>query len=503
MEVTRDRWLYLALHPLLVALMAGCVGYSVLHFLDRVLPTSPPDWLLLVWPLATLEGYVSQRVVERRQLGLGAPAWQIHLVELALLFALLEILFDLAGGLTLFSHGLPRVEGPAVLSFIMLVFCWLAGHDTAYDVTHLNEPPLQLASYVAPGERVAGRFFRGGGLLLLTAGLTVIDLKRAITVTQAPVTGIIVNVLLYFVLGAAMLGQTRYMRLRKNWELHGTQIHAGMARSWLRYSAILLAISALGAYLLPTAYTVGFLDTIRGSINLVLEVFAGIFALGIGGVSALLQFLHIGSSHGAHALPPPRVPPAQHHRPTPSHPLTWLRVAVFWTLLAAALVLLIRNNSARLDALGRAIRPLGWLRAVARGIWFALVGHWREGVGTARRLLQREPKSPDLPAAPAPVQRVWWPGRLAPREQVLYYYASLLRRARRMGLPERGGATPYEYETTLAPHTADSADDLAELTAAFVQARYSGRPVEAVQARAARSYWWRASGALRRRSRGQ
>ncbi|HEX6509667.1 MAG TPA: DUF4129 domain-containing protein, partial [Chloroflexota bacterium] len=89
-------------------------------------------------------------------------------------------------------------------------------------------------------------------------------------------------------------------------------------------------------------------------------------------------------------------------------------------------------------------------------------------------------------------------GSMAPREQVLYYYLSVVRRAGRQGLPRLGSQTPREFAAGLAPHLSEAAPDMEHLTDAFVEARYSRHEVAVSQVDRIRASWQRIRAALRR-----
>ena len=90
-------------------------------------------------------------------------------------------------------------------------------------------------------------------------------------------------------------------------------------------------------------------------------------------------------------------------------------------------------------------------------------------------------------------------GGAAPREQVLYYYLSLVRRAGELGVRRRPAQTPSEYEPVLASELPDVEAELAALTDAFVEARYSPRPVDPEAPSRARALWSRLRAAMRER----
>jgi hypothetical protein len=87
--------------------------------------------------------------------------------------------------------------------------------------------------------------------------------------------------------------------------------------------------------------------------------------------------------------------------------------------------------------------------------------------------------------------------RLAPRELVLYFYRSTVRRAAEQGLRRQGSQTPYEYRATLARHLPDVEQELSDLTESFVAAHYSPRTVSDEEARRVRRPWERVRERLR------
>jgi hypothetical protein len=78
---------------------------------------------------------------------------------------------------------------------------------------------------------------------------------------------------------------------------------------------------------------------------------------------------------------------------------------------------------------------------------------------------------------------------LSPRERVLYYYLSILRRAGQQGFPRRRDQTPYEYDATLGANLPEAQQEMALLTQAFVEARYGRQAIEPDHARRARTAW--------------
>ncbi len=61
---------------------------------------------------------------------------------------------------------------------------------------------------------------------------------------------------------------------------------------------------------------------------------------------------------------------------------------------------------------------------------------------------------------------------LSPREQIMYFYLSTVKRAGEQGC-RAAGETPAEYATDLKQHWPDTEMDVDDLTSAFIEARYS------------------------------
>ena len=144
----------------------------------------------------------------------------------------------------------------------------------------------------------------------------------------------------------------------------------------------------------------------------------------------------------------------------------------------------------------RAWREFTPLRRL-RQLWAAL-SHWLSGLAAAvqalpvaawlREQLRARPTLPPLGFF-----------RLVgatPREQVQYYYLSLLRRAGDYGFGRKPAQTPAEYTPTLAANLTDNTPEVQALTDAFIETRYSAHPVPAEQVQQVRSAWGRLRAAL-------
>ncbi len=78
---------------------------------------------------------------------------------------------------------------------------------------------------------------------------------------------------------------------------------------------------------------------------------------------------------------------------------------------------------------------------------------------------------------------------LSPRQQVLFYFTALVRKAEQRGIRRRKAQTPYEYAQTLEVSIPEVHTNLEPFTETYVEARYSLHPVTNRQASQAHQWW--------------
>jgi hypothetical protein len=130
-----------------------------------------------------------------------------------------------------------------------------------------------------------------------------------------------------------------------------------------------------------------------------------------------------------------------------------------------------------------------------------LANLWRRLTGLAETITERvprefswrrmRPKPPEMPF------RLFRLGALSPRERIVYYYLSILRRAGQLGFPRHRSQTPDEYGHTIVPHLEGAEKEMITLTQSFVEARYSQHAFDRLQDRQVRARWRQVKAALR------
>lgn len=517
--MTRGSWVENLFRPLVIGVMVGCVAWSLAQLALVIAPAWNPTYLVVGCVLAALEATFSFRLLQSPRM-LGANVLRFRLAELALIFLFLKLgryagmsgeavqaeIQNLPHDLTLLF------DLETIAAFALALLCWNAATQTVLDLKRIGDRPQRRPDYAPPVERLTGRFFAGGAVLLITTGLARLgDAAQLLNLRRPAEGGLIVNALIYFLLGLVMLGQTRYVELRQRWQSQNVQVADQVAGRWARYSLSLVGLAALLALVLPTEFTLGLLNWMADSLGLIGSILAYIISLiltmlllPIGWLFWLLSLL---LSIGGEQSPPPqsRLPafePPQ--RPQGGGTMSWIEIVwpfVFWAVVVGVVFYFVRSYLRDRPELQEAIRALRPLQALRRG-WTAL---WQWLRARIRRLRQtvseRLPRVLKRPSATGGVLkspvRFFRLGALSPRQRVLYYYLSILRRAGQQGYPRRHHQTPQEYQATLEPNLPQSQEDIASLTEAFIEARYSTHKIDLERDQRVRDNWKRVKAALR------
>ncbi len=94
------------------------------------------------------------------------------------------------------------------------------------------------------------------------------------------------------------------------------------------------------------------------------------------------------------------------------------------------------------------------------------------------------------------------PNRMIPRQRILFFYLSLLRRAAEAGTPRSSWETPVEFSRKLRLVIPEENEMVASLTKAFMDARYGLQEMTREDAEKTRTIWVRLTGILRKKTPG-
>lgn len=511
---------------LLVGGMMACF-LSLMGLLGQAID---PDWLGWYFgPLAfiiSLESlYVYQR---RRQLRFPEAEWfSFFTAEWGIIILGLRVLIYLKQGLSQLWIDLSRGVGGFLESFfsgefiaalVGVILVWILTNWFADLMAPLrNDATLVILEGGADTsvERHAVRqqlanlvLLIGIFMALLTAGLRS---ESFTTWARLPLMRIgVFNVMLYFVLALLLLSQTQFALLRARWGLNRFRVSRRIGASWILYTLIFLMLVGLFSLALPTSYTFGLLSLLNYLLGLVL--LAGGFVVWLLSIPIFYVSLLLSSLFGMTPLeriPPPRVitPPVE--ETTAQAMPIWLELArsiFFWgvlvSLLAFALVVFLRSRREDILRLGK-IPLFRWLKDIIllfRQSVHSAGNQLNQLAAQGMALFRRSGRgSRDAPWTFVNVRR------LTARAKVRFYYQAMLRRAGETGRARKSNQTPSEFaqlmdehirrETQTTPEhkglvaVEQAGEALRQLTAVFIQARYSPQEVSDSDAASARGAW--------------
>jgi hypothetical protein len=499
-------WLKHLFHPLAIGVMVGCIALSVVDLVHLFVPAWNGTYLVAGCVLAALEANYSYRLLRARRLW-STDALKFRAVEIALFFILLKICSYfgdrwtdvLADVKTWPRYPLNVIDPETMTAFILAVLSWWASTQTVRDMERLSEPPERSRYYVPPKESLTNRFFTGGVILLLIAGVNRIGIAELLNLRRPSVPGLILNVLVYFLVGLVMLGQTQFTRLRNQWQAQKIKIADELAGRWVRYSLIFVGLATLVAFLLPTGYTVSLLDVAGGILLLIVGIFSFLLALLLWPLGLLLS-LFGGSPYRIRRLKLPLSPLSLRTSTGTGATVGWfevLRSLLFWAVAVGMIVYVIRSYLRDHPELAAQLAALKPIQVLLR-LWAAIRRYLARLAGAVgERFPHRlwlHKASAESPTGPFRFFRL---GALSPRERILYYYLSILRRAGQQGFPRQQAQTPYEYTATLDPHLPQAQEEMDVLTQAFVEARYSPHTIAPDWAGRVHAHWEQVKAALR------
>jgi hypothetical protein len=490
-----------------LATLVACIAVSFVVLVEHLVPGWDGTPYVLLCALTAVEAYYSFRTPQEGEPGRfgGFPA---RIAELAALFAVLQLFVDGQDGQPLLDGWMPHVDARTALFFVPIFLTWAVVRDVSRTLALLREPhppgwvPRSGPQSVPPARRLAARFFAGGLLLCVGAGLTQPRIADVLQIPRAGGAGPVLNVLVYFLLGIAMLGQVHYFTLQQRWQFQQVAIGRGLRRRWLRYSLTFVALVAILAFILPTSHTTGLLDPWRQAWDQVVVLFQG-------PLTWLLRLLRRTSQPipNIHLPTPTALPHVRHPLPPLHHAGkagSWgalLQALFFWGLILAAvgyiMYVYLKRRPRRNRQTGRRWMRLGAMLSTLSRLWRALRRLLR---GYSEALADRLPRirltRPAASDASGGARRARL-GTLTPRQQVLRYYVSTVRRAERAGVVRLTSQTPHEFDAVLAPRLPDARADMHALTAAFVEARYSRHAIDETRLGLVRASWQRVRTALR------
>lgn len=447
-----------------------------------------------------------------RPFGSRLPIYLAELIVLVLIIRLVPLLATPGRLLALlpswWDDPATVFDAVFVIDAVLVGTAWFLGHIFGAAVDQLHLQPGELApprgtpefdhwerSQAAFDHRGAQRQIAN---LVLAGGLVAVFGLATAALARPPgelLTEAIIAAGLYLVCGLLLLGWAQVTLLDTLWRLDGLSVPVGLRRRWPGWLAVLLVAVALVALIAPRSYAVDPLALLVWLLALLVGLVQLLMFLIMLPFIWLTALLGLGSGSAGAPLRPLPLPPPGEQVETDIPFLALLRSLGFWLLTLALAVYALRTLYQSRWGVLRFLPRIALWQVLGR-LWRALLVGLRERAATLAAALRAGAAAR---GAVATLRRPPRPPRPTdPRGLILFLYLSLIERAGRRGYPRHRGMTAAEYSRYLAarlaaaeqrttaadaPPAADAAPlspaltELDVLTASFMEARYSRRPV--------------------------
>ena len=522
---------YRVVSYIFVAAMIGCAAYTAVTLVTHIRPSWQPWYVVGICLLVAIDRLYTYR--RFRDWMVLTREWILRFgSELVVIIVLTRLVVGLSHGwqallaeIPLWRNDfLPYFFSPEFMVVLFLVLAaWVLSSNFAalLDDIGLDEE-LSIAEASASQkkrsarERLMSLFFSLGAVLVIFTALTRVELRASLIVDRPDIAfqdlpalaagG--ASTLLYFMFGLALLSQTQFITLHVRWDMRRIPISVRLAGRWAIYSLVFLLLIALIVTLLPTSYSLGPLQVLNYVLNVIVYVFLLIGKVIVDFILAVLDFFYAPfKPKTLLGTPTPQAQPTQVQTLPPppvvhgATPLWWevLQSLLFWSVFLGILVFAVNQYMRQhRDALTTLRKIPGWHLLEQFWAWLGwLLASTGESVSQVvrvarERLRVRQAAARDL------LERGFLNLRsLDSRQRVAFFYLALVRRGGESGLPRRNSETPTEYAVTLQAALPDVDQDIASLTEAFIEARYSPKPVLPEKASLVRATWERVRKALR------
>ncbi len=276
----------------------------------------------------------------------------------------------------------------------------------------------------------------------------------------------------------------QYSIMRARWYFNDISVHPDLAKRWLFYTLVFIALVLLLIVFLPTNFTLGLYPVIETVFKVLIYIFGIVQFILLLPISFVISLFNSLFATGQNDQPvQPVMPEFTPAEPSATGPLPWwdiVRSVLFWLVFIGVIVLAVRyyvNNRKGLRDFFKSIRIGGWLKDfwgwVRRG--FRKISQFtaetaQKGYDQVRKFFaERRVK---LPALGDLIRR------LPPRQAVILTYWDWVRWNKENGLARQESQTPIEYAAALEEKWPAIRDPLEVFTNQFIQARYTRMSID-------------------------
>jgi hypothetical protein len=305
---------------------------------------------------------------------------------LYLIYSPLSLWFDFHGWknyLTVFFNGSYLLAGG------FTIFLWITASHFGVDLYEIGRDDYarrqEIAYYFSEDRalarrRMVDRILVIGAIMITMAAVVRMDFQL-LWGDRAMISGIYINLLLYFGLGFALFSQIQFAILGAGWRQESTPVQRNVASRWVASSLVFLIVLAGLVWFLPTRYSLGLLGALSILFSYLMNIVFflwNLFGFLFASLFRLLDILKIKANLPEN-LPEPnlQLPPV-----VPGQPLLWIEILksiLFWSVLLSVIGFALYQYLQQNQALWQSIRhfPLvSWLVNVFNGVsrWYKRPG---------------------------------------------------------------------------------------------------------------------------------
>jgi hypothetical protein len=540
LEFRTDERIRRIIRPVLISLLATAVSIAMLVIVEVLYPEQPWQLITLLVFFVALEGAYTATWLENpasRPIDRGTyrVAEVLVLIVLARIFSWVVFAGDLPTRADIQVFLVSPLAFLSIGNFfttviIMMSGWWIsvsisktfAGLDISeeeyqfYTLPQANQKeqadnrPIQIPRDELFNKYLAIFLSVGMGLVVMAA-MSTFEVGEFVTVSNpfdftrlGLRSAMVWALMLYFLSGLWLLSHGRLLRINARWLMDGIAKDADLERTWQRNSLIIILVIALFAAFLPIGSTFAISQLMATIIQGFYFVASRLFGLFTFLFASLLVLLSDTSetTEPIQPEPIPTIPPQPPVEQIPPNPLfSMVASSIFWTLLIAVIigatifVLRERRHPLQLSLFQSYLSRFNdWFRVT----WNNIRRRVRASGRSLRQQLNYQVKLPSFqPTEGDFPRRFIRVNALSPRDQIRFYYLSMIRRARDSGIRRRENETPLEYFEDLAEGWPEAEPDLKELTGFFLEARYSSKTFEKTDVNPVKEGWRRLKTRLR------
>lgn len=388
-------------------------------------------------------------------------------------------------------------SGEYMTALTILIIVWFFSNSFGKKLRemHSYESDLEVGKFVqlrleriAARQQMVNQFLFLGIIMILLATMAKMDLEtlsgflgQEMTV---PLAFSVIPIIAYFVVGLILLSLTHFAILRGGWLMGEIHISQGIARNWFRFALYIFGISAIIALLLPTQFTINFLQTAVFVVQFLIEI--AMFIVGLLVLpfvflySFIISFLPQGEPVNTNnAIPKFEMPPER----TPGVLPPWIEIIqniIFWVIFIGVIVFFVwhylRQNQA-------------WMKNIefgAFGIWLEkikltirnLVNKFRGQVVHSLQEIRNRVQKENQTALFENIFNKVEPEGLGPRRKIILKYTELIQQGEQSGITKKPSQTAIQYQKTLKQSLSEEQDEIDRVTQAFLEARYTRHEIK-------------------------